>query len=215
MYLYTKFAIPNGEFIQIMLPPFLLAVALITVCCMIFVKPEPLELKDEKVVMPAGRTVIYLLLFALAIAIVFRGIPYWIGLIIIPAFLLVMDRKTGQVKHQHFYDIIDHLNPGDCLVMNDSRVLPARLLGHRPTGGAVEVLLLRQLEAAELITRTGATIDKRRRIIALAAAGEEKLQAVKTAWLNLDRAGWASFAPYERGRILSLLEHYYANLAES
>ena len=49
--------------------------------------------------------------------------------------LLVMDRKTGQVKHQHFYDIIDHLNPGDCLVMNDSRVLPARLLGHRPTGG--------------------------------------------------------------------------------
>ena len=94
LYLYTKFAIPNGEFIQIMLPPFLLAVALITVCCMIFVQPEPLELKDEKVVMPAGRTVIYLLLFALAIAIVFRGIPYWIGLIIIPAFLLVMDRKA-------------------------------------------------------------------------------------------------------------------------
>lgn len=59
--------------------------------------------------------------------------------------LLVMDRKTGQVKHQHFYDIIDHLNPGDCLVMNDSRVLPARLLGHRPTGGAVELLLLRDL----------------------------------------------------------------------
>ena len=59
--------------------------------------------------------------------------------------LLVMDRKTGQVKHQHFYDIIDHLNPGDCLVMNDSRVLPARLQGHRPTGGAVELLLLRDL----------------------------------------------------------------------
>ena len=59
--------------------------------------------------------------------------------------LLVMDRKTGQVKHQHFYDIIDYLNPGDCLVMNDSRVLPARLLGHRPTGGAVELLLLRDL----------------------------------------------------------------------
>ena len=59
--------------------------------------------------------------------------------------LLVMDRKTGKVKHQHFYDIIDYLNPGDCLVMNDSRVLPARLLGHRPTGGAVELLLLRDL----------------------------------------------------------------------
>lgn len=59
--------------------------------------------------------------------------------------LLVLNRKTGEVKHQHFYDIIDHLNPGDCLVMNDSRVLPARLLGHRPTGGAVELLLLRDL----------------------------------------------------------------------
>ena len=59
--------------------------------------------------------------------------------------LLVLDRISGQVKHQHFYDIIDYLQPGDCLVMNDSRVLPARLLGHRPTGGAVEVLLLKDL----------------------------------------------------------------------
>ncbi len=59
--------------------------------------------------------------------------------------LLVMNRETGEVKHRHFYDIIDYLKPGDCLVMNDSRVLPARLLGHRPTGGAVEVLLLRDL----------------------------------------------------------------------
>ena len=94
LYLYTKFAIPNGEFVLIMLPPFLLSVALITLCCLIFVKPEPLELKDEKTALPAGRTIVYLLLFALAIAIVFRGIPYWIGLIIIPAVLLFMDRKA-------------------------------------------------------------------------------------------------------------------------
>ena len=59
--------------------------------------------------------------------------------------LLVLDRETGGVTHKHFYDILDYLKPGDCLVMNDSRVLPARLLGHRPTGGAVEVLLLRDL----------------------------------------------------------------------
>ena len=59
--------------------------------------------------------------------------------------LLVLNKDTGEVKHQHFYDVIDYLRPGDCLVMNDSRVLPARLLGHRPTGGAVEVLLLRDL----------------------------------------------------------------------
>ena len=94
LYLYTKFAIPNGEFVLIMLPPFLLSVALITLCCMIFVKPEPLELKDEKTVLPVGRTTTYLLLFALAIIIVFRGIPYWIGLIVIPAVLLFMDRKA-------------------------------------------------------------------------------------------------------------------------
>ena len=59
--------------------------------------------------------------------------------------LLALDRRTGEIAHKHFYDILDYLNPGDCLVMNDSRVLPARLLGHRPTGGAVEVLLLRDL----------------------------------------------------------------------
>jgi len=49
------------------------------------------------------------------------------------------------VTHKRFYDIIEYLKPGDCLVMNDSRVLPARLLGSRPTGGAVELLLLRDL----------------------------------------------------------------------
>ena len=59
--------------------------------------------------------------------------------------LMVLNRETGEVTHKHFYDILDYLQSGDCLVMNDSRVLPARLLGHRPTGGAVEVLLLRDL----------------------------------------------------------------------
>ena len=59
--------------------------------------------------------------------------------------LLKLDRTSGKVEHLHFYDIVNYLQPGDCLVMNDSRVLPARLLGHRPTGGAVEVLLLRDL----------------------------------------------------------------------
>jgi len=59
--------------------------------------------------------------------------------------LLVLDRESGGLAHKHFYDVIDYLNSGDCLVMNDSRVLPARLLGQRPTGGAVEILLLRDL----------------------------------------------------------------------
>ena len=63
--------------------------------------------------------------------------------------LLAMDRETGRIAHRHFYDILDYLNPGDTLVMNDSRVLPARLLGHRPTGGAAELLLLRDLGGNE------------------------------------------------------------------
>ena len=94
LYLYTKFNIPNLEFMQIMAAPFVLAIALITLCCIIFVKPEPLALKEEKLSLPLGRSVVYLLLFALAIAIVFRGIPYYIGLIVIPAALLFMDRKA-------------------------------------------------------------------------------------------------------------------------
>lgn len=94
LFLYTKFDIPNGEFMMIMLPPFLLAIALITVLCL-FIKPEKLQLKDNSdYTPPLKRTVLYLALFALAIAIVFRGIPYWIGLIVIPAVLIFADREA-------------------------------------------------------------------------------------------------------------------------
>ena len=58
--------------------------------------------------------------------------------------LMVLDRESGEITHRHFYDLPEYLHPGDTLVLNDSRVLPARLDGHRvPTGGAVELLLLR------------------------------------------------------------------------
>ena len=94
LYLYSFFNIPTGEFMTIMAPPFVVAVLLITMCCLIFVKNDPLQIPDEPVRLPAGRTVLYLALFALSIAIVFRGIPYWIGLIIIPAVLIFADRKA-------------------------------------------------------------------------------------------------------------------------
>ena len=81
--------------------------------------------------------------------------------------LLVMDRNSGKIAHRHFYDIIEYLNPGDCLVMNDSRVLPARLLGHRPTGGAVEVLLLRNLgeNAWECLVKPGKKMQAGQEVI--------------------------------------------------
>ena len=94
LYLYSKYEIPTGEFMTIMLPPFLLSIALITACCLIFVKAEPLTLPQEKAEFHPKKTAIYLVLFALSIAIVFRGIPYGIGLLVIPAVLLVMDRKA-------------------------------------------------------------------------------------------------------------------------
>lgn len=59
--------------------------------------------------------------------------------------LMVLDRRTHAVEHRRFYDIIDYLNPGDALVVNETRVIPARLYGARAGGGACEVLLLRQL----------------------------------------------------------------------
>ena len=94
LYLYTKFNIPSLEFVKIMAIPFTVAVALITLCGIIFVKPEQLSLSDEKIKLNPLRTVVYLLLFALSIVIVFRGISYWIGLIVIPATLLIFDRKA-------------------------------------------------------------------------------------------------------------------------
>ena len=94
LYLYTKFAIPTGEFMATMLPPFAISVALITLCCLVFVKKESLEIEEEKIVLPVGKTIVYSLLFTLSIIIVFRIIPFWIGLIVIPAFLLFMDRKA-------------------------------------------------------------------------------------------------------------------------
>ncbi|MBP3886837.1 MAG: tRNA preQ1(34) S-adenosylmethionine ribosyltransferase-isomerase QueA [Cellulosilyticum sp.] len=56
--------------------------------------------------------------------------------------LMTLDKKTGEIAHKHFYDILDYLHEGDCLVLNNTRVIPARLFGARPTGGKVEFLLL-------------------------------------------------------------------------
>ena len=71
--------------------------------------------------------------------------------------LMVLHRDTGAIEHKHFYDIIDYLNPGDCLVINETKVIPARLYGERPTGGACEVLLLRQIgpKVWETLVRPG------------------------------------------------------------
>ncbi|MGN0518271.1 MAG: SLC13 family permease [Acutalibacteraceae bacterium] len=93
LYLYTKFNISNDNFLKIMFPPFIISIALITACCL-FIKKEPLVLKEKTAHLNPKRAVLYSVLFALAIAIVFRGIPYYIGLIIIPLVLLIADRNA-------------------------------------------------------------------------------------------------------------------------
>ncbi len=93
LYLYSRFSIPDAEFVSIMALPFALSITLITICCL-FIKPEPICQEDAPITMPKGKAVLLLALFALSIAIVFKGIPYIVGLIIIPVVLLFVDRKA-------------------------------------------------------------------------------------------------------------------------
>lgn len=94
LYIYEKFRIPNLEFMGIMLLPFLLAVAMITLCTLP-IKPEKLTLKSRDFApLPKARTVIYLLLFALSVLLVFRTVPYYVGLVVVFLSLLLLDRDA-------------------------------------------------------------------------------------------------------------------------
>ncbi len=95
LYLYSYFSIPNAEFVKIMFLPFVISIALITLCCIVFVSDEPMIPREgDYGQLNKKRTVIYLILFAFSIAIVFRTIPYYWGLILIPLSLLFLDRKA-------------------------------------------------------------------------------------------------------------------------
>lgn len=94
LYLYSKFNIPDGEFVSIMFPPFCVAIILITICCLVFVKKEPLEIHEKAAALPIPRVIAYLALFAVAILMVFSFFPYHIGLIIIVLGLLILDRQA-------------------------------------------------------------------------------------------------------------------------
>ncbi len=95
LYLYSYFSIPNREFVKIMLIPFVISIAAITLCCFVVVKHKPLApAKGNYDRLNRKRTAIYLLLFFFSIAIVFRSIPYYWGLIVIPTVLFFLDRKA-------------------------------------------------------------------------------------------------------------------------
>lgn len=94
LYLYSYFSIPTGEFTAIMLPPFVLAVVMLTVCCMFFPK-TPLSVNAELgVKLNIKKTVLYLALFAVSVLIVFRLVPWQLGLVIIPVVLFFVERDS-------------------------------------------------------------------------------------------------------------------------
>ncbi|AKM19890.1 S-adenosylmethionine:tRNA ribosyltransferase-isomerase [Geobacillus sp. 12AMOR1] len=91
--------------------------------------------------------------------------------------LMVLDKRTGAIRHETFCNIISYLNPGDCLVLNDTRVMPARLYGEKAeTGGTVEVLLLKQLDGDrwETLVKPGKRVKPGTKL----TFGGGKLQAV-------------------------------------
>ncbi len=94
LYLYTKYNIPTGEFTLVMLPSFLLSVTLITLCCLIFVKAEPLSVKDEEIRIDRPRSAVYAALFIASVLMVFRVVPYTAGLAVITIALLFLDRHA-------------------------------------------------------------------------------------------------------------------------
>ena len=92
--------------------------------------------------------------------------------------LMVLHRADDSIEHKHFYDIIDYLNAGDALVINETRVIPARLIGERPTGGACEVLLLKQIAPKrwEALVRPGKKLRRGAEVI----FGDGRLKATIT-----------------------------------
>lgn len=126
--------------------------------------------------------------------------------------MLVLDRKDGSISHKHFYNILDYLQEGDLLVVNDSKVIPARIFGSRAgTGGLVEVLLLRALEEDiwEVLVKPGkkARVGQRLEfqegmvgtVLELLEDGKRKIQfehQASTIYEVLDRIGNMPLPPY-------------------
>ena len=117
--------------------------------------------------------------------------------------LLVLDKKTGEIEHKHFYDIIDYLEKGDTLVLNDTKVLPARLLGEKTdTHAVIEILLLKDLgeDVWECLVKPARRIKVG--TIVTFGQGELKAECVKA-----DNEGIRHFKLIYSGILLEILEH--------
>ena len=117
--------------------------------------------------------------------------------------LLVLDKKTGEIEHKHFYDIIDYLEKGDTLVLNDTKVLPARLLGEKTdTHAVIEILLLKDLgeDVWECLVKPA----RRIKVGTIVTFGQGEL---KTECVKEDNEGIRHFKLIYSGILLEILEH--------
>lgn len=94
LYLYAKYSIPTGEFMSVMLAPFIVALVMIIACCFLIPRHSMKITDANDTKLPAWRTAAYLLLFSLTILMVFRLVPYWLTILIVVAALIVLDRKA-------------------------------------------------------------------------------------------------------------------------
>ncbi|MDD5888392.1 MAG: tRNA preQ1(34) S-adenosylmethionine ribosyltransferase-isomerase QueA [bacterium] len=116
--------------------------------------------------------------------------------------LLILDKNTGEIEHKHFYDIIDYLEKGDTLVLNDTKVLPARLIGEKETTGAViEILLLKNIEKDnwECLVKPA----RRVKVGTIVCFGNGKLKA---KCIKEDKEGIRHFTLIYDGILLEILE---------
>ena len=125
--------------------------------------------------------------------------------------LMVLDKKSKQIEHKVFKDIIDYLNPGDCLVINNTKVIPARLYGNKDTGAHVEVLLLKRIDGDiwEAMVRPGSKLKAgakisfgngilKATILDILDDGNRKIQFEYNGIFNeiLDKVGLMPLPPY-------------------
>jgi S-adenosylmethionine:tRNA ribosyltransferase-isomerase len=123
--------------------------------------------------------------------------------------LLVLDRASSEISHQKFADIIEYIKPGDLLVFNNSKVIPARLFAKKPTGGQVEVLIERVLSEHKVLAHVRASKSPKPGTVLILDEGSElicqgrendlfvlELQGVKTIWQVMDEVGHMPLPPY-------------------
>ena len=156
LYLYSYFNIPDGEFLRIMFPPFLLSIALILGCCFLLPRQTIALRRPEKSPLPLPRTLLYLALFALAIVMVFRVIPYWVGLCVIPAVLLFADRRAlAEVDYGLLFTFVCFfIFAGNLSRVEPVRVLLENLLGKNPlVVSALSCQVISNVPSAILLSR--------------------------------------------------------------